>query len=204
MEFMQGGTLAQAAKSNPMKESQIAYIAREMLKGIQYMHSLKIVHRDLKSANVMLSIDGGVKLIDFGLCLNIGEHGEVVSMVGSPYWIPPEMILQEPHGYEADIWSFAICLLELANRCLPFNRTALKCLFNVAVGTLPSLDHPDQWSREFYSFLDSCLQRDPKLRPTALQLLEHSFLQKASPKKEMQDTLQSIFLGKELARNGLL
>ena len=91
-----------------------------MLKGLEYMHSCNIVHRDLKSANVMLAIDGSVKLsklslsprsavvfcyvslipvVDFGLCLDIKEQGEVISMVGSPYWIPPEMVLQQPHSY---------------------------------------------------------------------------------------------------------
>jgi serine/threonine protein kinase len=97
MEFLDGGTLHEAIKVHQFSERHIAYIAREVLQALHYLHSNKLVHRDLKSANVMMSVDGEIKLIDFGLCADISE-GERTQMVGSPFWMPPEMIRREPHG----------------------------------------------------------------------------------------------------------
>jgi serine/threonine protein kinase len=97
MEFLEGGTLNEAVKVHQFSEKHIAYVAREMLKGLKYLHAQGFVHRDLKSANVMMSIDGDIKLIDFGLCADVSE-GERVQMLGSPFWMPPEMIHRKPHG----------------------------------------------------------------------------------------------------------
>ncbi len=115
MELMRGGTLTEAVKSHCFKEDQIAYVCQEMLFGIRHLHRNNLAHRDLKSANVMLTIDGQVKLIDFGLCCDMSE-GEQEHMLGSPFWIPPEMVRREPHGMAADVWSFGICTLEVRER----------------------------------------------------------------------------------------
>ena len=123
-------------------------------------------------------------------------------MVGSPFWIPPEMVLQKPHGYPADIWSFGICLLELANR--KREKDALRYLFNVAVGEVPTLHEPDRWSEKFRSFLGQCLVRDPSARGTAEQLLEHPFIKSAANNKVMRNVLSAIFLQKQLVNNNLI
>eukprot|EP00005_Dracoamoeba_jomungandri_P009690 CAMPEP_0174269130 /NCGR_PEP_ID=MMETSP0439-20130205/39987_1 /TAXON_ID=0 /ORGANISM="Stereomyxa ramosa, Strain Chinc5" /LENGTH=436 /DNA_ID=CAMNT_0015357733 /DNA_START=653 /DNA_END=1963 /DNA_ORIENTATION=- len=200
MELLKGGTLGEVARHCPLHETHIAYIAKGLLSGIEYLHSIEMVHRDLKSANVMLSLEADVKLIDFGLCMDVRAHGEVVSMVGSPYWIPPEMILHEPHSYPVDIWSFGICILELANRKLPFDKIALKCLFNVAVGEIPGLENKDKWTQDFIDFTESCLVRDPAKRLTATQLLDHPFIDKAQTRVGMQQFLHAIFVETALRR----
>lgn len=181
MEFLEGGTLHEAIKVHQFCERHIAYIAREVLKALDFLHNNKFVHRDLKSANVMMSVDGEIKLIDFGLCADVSE-GERTQMVGSPFWMPPEMIRREPHGcpvrsdhffsstlpisthrssviihyththtlsltsenvcYQADIWSFAVCLLEMYLREPPNASSRLRSMFITATeGFLFSLTH---------------------------------------------------------------
>lgn len=125
MEHLEGGTLDQVAKSVNFTEPQISFVAREVLKALEYLHSENLVHRDLKSSNIMLSIKGEVKLIDFGLCVDISS-GKKTAMVGSPFWMPPEMIRRLPHGAKVDIWSLGICLVELANGCPPNVKSSLK------------------------------------------------------------------------------
>jgi serine/threonine protein kinase len=105
MEFLEGGTLHEAIKVHQFCERHIAYIAREVLKALDFLHNNKFVHRDLKSANVMMSVEGEIKLIDFGLCADVSE-GERTQMVGSPFWMPPEMIRREPHGCPVHLLPF--------------------------------------------------------------------------------------------------
>merc|ERR1712100_446053 len=114
MEFMEGGTLTEAAKAHKFKEKEIAYVARESLKALSYLHQHNLVHRDLKSSNIMMTITGEIKLIDFGLAADVRVclKGK---MAGSPYWMPPEMVWRRKHGPPIDIWSLGICILELAN-----------------------------------------------------------------------------------------
>merc|ERR1711916_182042 len=124
---MRGGTLTDAVKAHQF-EPQIAYVCQEMLHGIRHLHRNELVHRDLKSANVMLTVDGQVKLIDFGLCCDL-RLGQPTHMVGSPFWIPPEMVRREPHGTAADVWSFGICTLELANNVIPNRHNSIYAMF---------------------------------------------------------------------------
>eukprot|EP01104_Vermistella_antarctica_P012562 TRINITY_DN366_c0_g1_i1.p1 TRINITY_DN366_c0_g1~~TRINITY_DN366_c0_g1_i1.p1 ORF type:complete len:512 (-),score=108.28 TRINITY_DN366_c0_g1_i1:178-1713(-) len=125
MEYMHGGTLTEARDKFQFEEEHIAYVAYELLQGLAFMHKINLVHRDVKSANVMMTVRGEIKLIDFGLCVDITE-GEQTSMCGSPFWMPPEMIRRQTHNAKADIWSLAICLLELANGRPPNSKSGVK------------------------------------------------------------------------------
>jgi serine/threonine protein kinase len=113
MEFMEGGTLGQAAAKRALHEGHVAYLAREVLKGLVTIHAMNLVHRDLKPHNIMIDIDGGVKLIDFGLCVDLNKNKEPRSMVGSAFWMSPEMILRKPHGTASDIFSFGVVMFEV-------------------------------------------------------------------------------------------
>jgi len=130
-ELLDGGTLTQAVAAHQFEELEIAYVAKEVLNALNFLHTNQMAHRDLKSANIMLTLAGGVKLIDFGLCSDISQ-GKVVHMVGSPFWMPPEMILRQPHGLPVDVWSFGVCLMEMANGHPPNRKSSIKAMFVAA------------------------------------------------------------------------
>lgn len=202
MELMEGGTFEDAAKAWHFSEANIAYIARELLKGIAYLHSNQLAHRDLKSANIMMSVRGEVKIIDLGLCADMSV-GFPTHMVGSPFWMPPEMIQCKPHNYAVDIWSFAISLLEIANQRPPMIESAVKAMFTVGTeGVTEMFLEEKKWSNEFKDFLRLCLKVDPEERATAPDLLNHSFIKKADSRANMENILRRIFLSNSLLNSG--
>ena len=151
MELLRGGNLKQASTSKavPFTEAEIAYVARETLCGIRYLHEVEVAHRDLKNLNIMLSLDGGVKLIDFGLAADMSQ-GPRVQMVGSPLWMAPEMIRGEEHSFGVDIWSFVVCMLELANQRPPNGDNVKRAMFiSATVGMQEVFVDPDRWSKVF-------------------------------------------------------
>jgi serine/threonine protein kinase len=151
MEHMRGGSLknASTAEDQPFDESEIAYVAREMLAGIRYLHANQIAHRDLKNQNIMLSIEAGIKLIDFGLAVDMSE-GPRFGMVGSPLWMAPEMIRGDAYMYSVDIWSFIVCMCELANQQPPNRNNVKRAMFLTAtVGLEKPFKKPEKWSKTF-------------------------------------------------------
>eukprot|EP01113_Clastostelium_recurvatum_P030700 TRINITY_DN3756_c0_g1_i3.p1 TRINITY_DN3756_c0_g1~~TRINITY_DN3756_c0_g1_i3.p1 ORF type:complete len:462 (-),score=91.55 TRINITY_DN3756_c0_g1_i3:43-1428(-) len=204
MEFLEGGTFADAAKAWQFNEENLAYIAREVLHGVKYLHDNQIVHRDLKSANIMMDITGQVKLVDFGLAEDMSA-GQPTHMVGSPFWMPPEMIQGRPHDYKVDVWSFAISLLEMANRRPPMIESAVKAMFTVATEGIPPammFTEPARWSPDFVDFLSRCLRPEPSERAAVDELLGHPFLQKADTRANMESILRRIFLSNSLLDSG--
>jgi len=199
MELLEGGTLHDAKESHIFKESELAYVAKELLQGIAYIHSKQLIHRDLKSSNIMMCKKGDVKIIDFGLCCSIVRAKPTI--VGSAHWIPPEMILRHHYDCSADIWSFGICMLELCNKQNITDIKKLKAMFLVGTVGMPQpLDEPDRWSPEYKDFISSALQYLPLHRPTAFELLGHSFLKKAVDAKDtMAILLHEVFLQKAMS-----
>eukprot|EP01121_Diplochlamys_sp_Union-15-3_P010531 TRINITY_DN2965_c0_g1_i2.p1 TRINITY_DN2965_c0_g1~~TRINITY_DN2965_c0_g1_i2.p1 ORF type:complete len:153 (+),score=16.78 TRINITY_DN2965_c0_g1_i2:122-580(+) len=111
-EFLEGGTLYEALSLIVFSENHAAHFCKQILSALKYLHEIHYCHRDIKSSNIVLSLEGHVKLIDFGLCADVSQGGRL-QMLGSPFWIAPEMILRQPHAEPADIWSFGICTLEI-------------------------------------------------------------------------------------------
>jgi serine/threonine protein kinase len=193
-EFVHGGTLAEAAKNFAFKENQVAYIAREVLSALKYLHDKRWAHRDLKSPNIMLTLEGRVKLIDFGLCADMAA-GHRTKLLGSAFWIPPEMIHRKPHTETVDIWSFGVCLLELFLRAPPYSSSPLLCMFTVALVGLNSVIPKDSISEHGREFLSNCLNLDNTKRPSAEKLLEHDWLkQKLVSKVDFAAICRSIFM----------
>jgi len=200
MEYLQGGTLKEAAKSKLFTDIHIAYIAREILTGLSFLHSKNIAHRDLKSANIMMSVKGEIKLIDFGLCADF-TMGPRSKMLGSPYWIPPEMIQNKPHTCVADIWSFSVCILELYQGSPPHAPSSLKCMFMAATEGLTS-EIPDIVTDKARDFLLQGLQMDPDKRAKAADLLQHPWVHQPKIGNGIKEILKQIFLSNSLIHMG--
>lgn len=143
--------------------------------------------------NIVLGKDGAVKIIDFGLCSDV-SGGEVVHRVGSPFWLPPEMINHEPHGISVDVWSFGICCMEMVNSHPPHHRSALRAMFVAATeGYTDPVEDKEFWSTDLQDFISRCVIKDPKVRWTVNQLLEHEFLSKRADKQTMAALFTQIF-----------
>jgi len=212
-EFLEGGTLDLAIKVHRFNEQHIAYVAREVLKGVDYLHSQNYIHRDLKSANVMMSISGEIKIIDFGLCCDL-HTGPRQQTLGSPYWMPPEMVMRIPHSTKADIWSYSICISEMVLGHPPFYQSRIVSLYNACTGkTIDCIEElfnakkekqTKTLSSDLLDFMRTCLISDPDQRKTSTELLQHPFLAKYSnPQDGIDGILRTIFISSNLQLHGI-
>ncbi|XP_047450080.1 mitogen-activated protein kinase kinase kinase kinase 5-like isoform X2 [Mugil cephalus] len=184
MEFCGGGSLQDIYHvTGPLSEPQIAYICREMLQGLDYLHAQKKIHRDIKGANILLNDQGEVKLADFGISAQItATLARRMSFIGTPYWMAPEVAAVEiKGGYNelCDIWSVGITAIELAELQPPmFDVHPLRVLFLMSKSGYqpPKLKDKSKWSSNFYNFVKAMLVRNPKKRPSAAKMLSHMFL----------------------------
>jgi serine/threonine protein kinase len=157
MEFMQGGCLTdvlEAFDTVQMDEAQIAYLSRESLKALSYIHNLHRIHRDIKSDNVLLGADGSVKLADFGYAAQLTKKQQKRNtVVGTPYWMAPELIRGHDYGTKVDIWSLGIMVMEMAEGEPPYMEfPPLRALFLITTKGIPGLKEPEKWSRDFQEF----------------------------------------------------
>lgn len=178
MEFMEGGALTDIIDNNPViTEDQISTICYETCKGLAHLHSQDIIHRDIKSDNVLLDRTGNVKITDFGFCAKLTESkSKRATMVGTPYWMAPEVVKQKPYDSKVDIWSLGIMAIEMIESEPPYlNEEPLKALFLIATNGTPRLKNPNKLSRELKSFLSVCLCVDVRSRASADELLKNDF-----------------------------
>jgi len=202
MEYLHGRTLAEAARIHTFNELHIAYVAREVLNALKFLHNLNFVHRDLKSSNIMMSGSGHIKLIDFGLCAEFSA-GPRVHMVGSPFWVSPEMIKKEPHHTKTDIWSLGVSLLELFLMAPPHSSSGIKCMFLTATQGL--MDQvPKTVSAEARTFISRCLEVNPNNRASAVELLDDPWTRKSGISKGVSEVLRDIFLNHTFKDMGLV
>jgi p21-activated kinase 1 len=189
MEYIDGGALTDIVTLCDCCEEHIAYVLRGVLKALSVIHRANLIHRDIKSDNVLITKSGGVKLSDFGFTAQLGTSKEKrKTACGTPYWMAPEVIQSLPYGKEVDIWSLGIMGLELAEGAPPYlSEPPAKALYMIVVDGVPGLSKKSDWSREFNTFISSCLEKDASKRPTADQLLEHPFLKKACTPQEMAE-----------------
>jgi hypothetical protein len=161
-----------------LKEEHIAYVASEVLKALSYFHSLHRVHRDIKTDNILLNEEGEIKLADFGFAIQLTEQNQSrKTIIGTPYWMAPEIIQNKEYGKAVDIWSLGIMMMEMAEGEPPYIKYPQgKALFLITTQGAPPLKKPKQWSDNFKHFLSCCLQIDPEKRLPSIELLQHPFL----------------------------
>ncbi|XP_047011938.2 myosin-IIIb [Ictalurus punctatus] len=194
LELCNGGSVTELIKGLLMRgkrleEPVISYILCGALLGLQHLHNNRIIHRDVKGNNILLTTEGGVKLVDFGVSAQLSSaqlHRN--TSVGTPFWMAPEVIACEQqfdYSYDArcDVWSLGITAIELAEGDPPLAEMhPVKALFKIPRNPSPTLRHPDQWCRSFSHFIAQCLIKDFEARPSVTHLLEHPFIKPAHGK----------------------
>ncbi|XP_043846142.1 serine/threonine-protein kinase 10 [Dromiciops gliroides] len=196
IEFCPGGAVdaIMLELDRGLTEPQIQVICRQMLEALAYLHSKKIIHRDLKAGNVLMTLDGDIKLADFGVSAkNLKTLQKRDSFIGTPYWMAPEVVMCEtmkdtPYDYKADIWSLGITLIEMAQIEPPHHElNPMRVLLKIAKSEPPTLLTPSKWSLDFRDFLKTALDKNPETRPSAAQLLEHPFVSKITSNKALRE-----------------
>ena len=187
MEFMEKGSLTGILGPDVhFEERFIAYVCQSILRALDSLHRDNRIHRDIKSDNILINGKGEVKLADFGFAVRLTSDRERrKSMVGTPFWMAPELIRGVGYDCKVDIWSLGITALEMADGEPPYYHDApLKALLKIHTSPSPKPQHPEQWSAEFNDFLAKALDTEPATRASAAELLEHPFLQKACGAEE--------------------
>uniref|UniRef100_A0AAQ5X1H3 non-specific serine/threonine protein kinase n=1 Tax=Amphiprion ocellaris TaxID=80972 RepID=A0AAQ5X1H3_AMPOC len=196
IEFCPGGAVdaTMLELDRGLTEPQIKVVCRQMLEALDYLHSMKIIHRDLKAGNILLMLDGDIKLADFGVSAkNTKTLQRRDSFIGTPYWMAPEVVMCEtmkdaPYDYKADIWSLGITLIELAQIEPPHHElNPMRVLLKIAKSEPPTLEQPYKWSQEFKDFLKKALDKNPEIRPTAVQLMEHPFVRSVTSNRPLRE-----------------
>jgi len=185
MDFMENGSLTeilnQYSNGVQMQERDITFVCREVLIGLKYIHELQIIHRDIKSDNILVSRKGEIKITDFGFSARLDPgHQKRNTIVGTPYWMAPELIKGELYDSKVDIWSLGIMVMEMIEGEPPYlDKNPVEALVSISTKGIPDLFDPTQTSSVLRDFLSKCCSVSPSIRPTAAELLRHPAIAEA-------------------------
>ncbi|GMT16570.1 hypothetical protein PFISCL1PPCAC_7867 [Pristionchus fissidentatus] len=203
MDYLEGGNLTDVVVKTELDEGQIAAVLKECLKALHFLHSHSIVHRDIKSDNVLLGMNGAVKLTDMGFCAQIQPGSKRDTVVGTPYWMSPEILSKKKYNYKVDIWSLGIMALEMIDGEPPYMReTPMKAIFLIAQNGKPEIQRRNELSPELVDFLDRCLVVDPESRACTEELLAHPFISTAKPLTSLVPYIKAVKELKEKEARG--
>ncbi|ESO96188.1 hypothetical protein LOTGIDRAFT_214738 [Lottia gigantea] len=200
MEFCGAGSvtdLVKATKGNCLKEEWIAYVCREILRGLAHLHGNRVIHRDIKGQNVLLTDNAEVKLVDFGVSAQLDKTiGRRNTFIGTPYWMAPEVIAcdENPdatYDNRSDLWSLGITAIEMAEGKPPLcDMHPMRALFLIPRNPPPRLKNPTKWSSKFHNFVESCLIKDYTQRHNTEQLLKHPFIRDQPTERQVRIQLK--------------
>ncbi|KAG7201550.1 hypothetical protein KM043_004299 [Ampulex compressa] len=189
MELCEGGPVMDFVQglltlNKKMREEHIAFILKEIIKALVHLHENNVIHRDVRGNNILLTKEGEVRLVDFGLSRTVqGELGKRRTCIGSPCWMAPEVVTSKAggsdsgYGSRADVWAIGITAIELADGRAPFqDMHPTRALFQIVRNPPPTLYRPANWSQNFNDFISECLEKDPENRPFMAEIIEHPFL----------------------------
>ncbi|XP_073796529.1 TRAF2 and NCK interacting kinase b isoform X16 [Danio rerio] len=199
MEFCGAGSvtdLIKNTKGNSLKEEWTAYICREILRGLTHLHQHKVIHRDIKGQNVLLTENAEVKLVDFGVSAQLDRTvGRRNTFIGTPYWMAPEVIAcdENPdatYDFKSDLWSLGITAIEMAEGAPPLcDMHPMRALFLIPRNPAPRLKSK-KWSKKFQSFIESCLVKNHNQRPSTEQLIKHPFIKDLPNERQVRIQLK--------------
>ncbi|XP_064875379.1 TRAF2 and NCK-interacting protein kinase-like isoform X1 [Oncorhynchus nerka] len=199
MEFCGAGSvtdLIKNTKGNSLKEEWTAYICREILRGLTHLHQHKVIHRDIKGQNVLLTENAEVKLVDFGVSAQLDRTvGRRNTFIGTPYWMAPEVIAcdenpEATYDFKSDLWSLGITAIEMAEGAPPLcDMHPMRALFLIPRNPAPRLKSK-KWSKKFQSFIESCLVKSHGQRPSTEQLLKHPFIRELPNERQIRIQLK--------------
>ncbi|XP_045553710.1 TRAF2 and NCK-interacting protein kinase isoform X7 [Salmo salar] len=199
MEFCGAGSitdLIKNTKGNSLKEEWTAYVCREILRGLTHLHQHKVIHRDIKGQNVLLTENAEVKLVDFGVSAQLDRTvGKRNTFIGTPYWMAPEVIAcdenpEATYDFKSDLWSLGITAIEMAEGAPPLcDMHPMRALFLIPRNPAPRLKSK-KWSKKFQSFIESCLVKSHGQRPSTEQLLKHPFIRELPNERQIRIQLK--------------
>ena len=194
MEYCGGGSVSDIMRlrKKTLTEEEISTILMDTLLGLEYLHARRKIHRDIKAGNILLNSEGHAKLADFGVAGQLTDTmAKRNTVIGTPFWMAPEVIQEIGYDCLADIWSLGITALEMAEGKPPYGDIhPMRAIFMIPTKPPPSFRNPDRWSSEFIDFVSRCLVKNPEHRASASSLLKHEFITRALPVSMLQQMIQ--------------
>lgn len=205
MEYCGAGSISDIMRlrRKTLSEAEISAVLRDTLKGLRYLHLLKKIHRDIKAGNILLNTQGHAKLADFGVAGQLTDTlAKRNTVIGTPFWMAPEVIEEIGYDTKADIWSLGITAIEMAEGRPPYaDIHPMRAIFMIPTKPPPTFKKPDEWSEPFQRFIRACLVKEPDSRKTAADLLQEDFIKTAADTTLLQEMMRDAEAMREAANS---